>query len=165
MFKIPPGRRCWLQQAFLENRHSLYDSLKLIVLELYGAANLVRARHLTEMRRGRRFAQYWQRSNLRSDPIWAVVIHSLQRLPLSFRLARRNVITKRNENWAWSQVSSGLENEQGSRQIPSKRRVWFQLFFTLMYFFVLSPWKVVIVWNRSTWRFLQKIVEGTSIFK
>lgn len=62
MFKIPPGRRCWLQQAFLENRHSSYDSLKLIVLELYGAANLVRARYLTVMRRGRRFVQCWLRS-------------------------------------------------------------------------------------------------------
>ena len=31
--------------------------------------------------------------NLRSGPILAVLIHSLQRLPLSFRLARRNVIT------------------------------------------------------------------------
>ena len=39
--------------------------------------------------------------NLRSGPILAVLIHSLSRLPLklvSFRLARRNVITKRNEN-------------------------------------------------------------------
>ena len=37
--------------------------------------------------------------NLRSGPILVVLIHSL-----SFCLARRNVITKRNQNWAWFQV-------------------------------------------------------------
>ena len=38
--------------------------------------------------------------NLRSGPIVAIVIHSL----FSFRLARQNVITRRNENGAQSQV-------------------------------------------------------------
>ena len=53
-----------------ETLHLMFDilRLKLIGLELYGAVNLVRARHLTEMRRTRRFAQCWQRS-LRSGPI------------------------------------------------------------------------------------------------
>ena len=62
MFDIPSWRWCWLQRGFLQNRHSSFDSLKFIVLELYGSAYLVRARHLTEMRRGRRFTQYWLRS-------------------------------------------------------------------------------------------------------
>ena len=44
-----------------------------------------------------------RQSNLKSGTILAVLIHSLSLF--SFRLARRNVITKRNENWAWSQVT------------------------------------------------------------
>ena len=46
--------------------------------------------------------------NLRSGPILAVLIHSLERLPLKLVFVSpypREYVTKRNENWAWSQVT------------------------------------------------------------
>ena len=46
--------------------------------------------------------------NLRSGPILAVLIHSLERLPLKLVFVSPyppEYVTKRNENWAWSQVT------------------------------------------------------------
>ena len=81
------------------------------------------------------------KNNLRIRPILAVLIHSLWRLSLfSFRLARRNVITKRNENWAWSQLS-----------LKRMQRNWSDMPNHLTPWNLWGPsfhWKILTFWSR-----------------
>ena len=40
------------------------------------------------------------------EKLWGGGEELTAKILFSFRLARRNVITKRHENWAWSQVTT-----------------------------------------------------------